>query len=334
MNYNNYNNCNIFPSKCPPSYTNILFKNKTEEGICCTKYEDIPFVDLTFDILEKNYSYFFYDYLSSFLNEDKNKILRKYIYSIVLYSRNGDELVNNYIRNNYRIDDNIISLYDKYQKNLSNYLNEFEEKCDDNDIDVDIDKKKDFIKCYIKNLFDDLNKLFKLVEPLYFNLVVYRGIRLPKGTFNYEEKNLIHFNGFISTSLSVCVAKKFIFYDIDSCNNDDEDHNVDEDYIYEEEDQEIYDYDNIDEVEYDNVLFKIKLPAGSKCIPILNRSKFNEYEILLNNESIFYISKIYKREMQYNVVLIYIDNFEITAENTDNEIKKENIANEMKLRKK
>jgi len=331
MNYQSFNNCNIFLSKCPPSYTNISFKNNIEEGICCTKYTKGDYIDLTNIIREKKDTNFYYNYLLTLLNDDN--LLRKYIYSVILYSRNGDELVNNYIRNNNHINDTIISLYDKYTNNLLRYLNKFGKKCDNDDIDVDIDKKKIFIKCYIQNLFDDLNNLFKLVEPLIFNLAVYRAIKLPKGTFNYKENNLIHFNGFISTSLSVCNAQKFIFNDIESCNDDETESDIDDDYKYIFlEEEEIYDEENYGGIDNDNVIFKIILPIGSKCIPILKDSEFNEYEILLKNESIFYISKIYRRPLQYNVELIYIDNFEITEENTNNEREKEKISNENKLR--
>lgn len=132
-----------------------------------------------------------------------------------------------------------------------------------------------FLKCFMDVFIEDLNKMFELVKPIDFNLKVYRKIYVDEDTLNkYKHNTVIKFPFYTSTS----------FVDVPLTKTND--------------------------IE---VIFNIILPKGTKCLPILHRSIINdEYEILLNKDSIFYIynEPIKSFNDVYLISLYYLDDFQ------------------------
>ena len=237
-----YNNCGIFSiidNKCTNLYKKFNFQNKDYKGICCLK-DVINAIDLTqiirVDNQDKDVHYM------KLNNVMDDEILKPYLYSALLYTKYGDELINNYILNNNRVNDKIIEFFNRHKDYLEKtyFIKNINPKCSKYR-DNEKENEKDFIKCYIKIMYEDLIKLFRLVEPSTFDLVVYRGIKINKDDFKLEIGNLIQFNTFASTTLSICTAQKYMFKDsihyedYESCNDQYYYADYDFKYIFEEE---------------------------------------------------------------------------------------------------
>ncbi len=184
--------------------------------------------------------------------------------TMLLYSNHGDVLINNYLRNNRKVNDFILSYFS------ANYEETFK---DMKDIFKYDDKKH--VQSYIDYFYESLKDCF--LTKFDKNIIVYRGI---KSIPDLKVNDVIQNNYFISTDCSIYTAERFT------------------------------------KSEYINgktigVILKIEIPKDTYVCPIFLNTMWNrETEILLNNDSCFYVKSIDNNI--YNLTLInheYIDSY-------------------------
>ncbi len=113
---------------------------------------------------------------------------------MILYSCNGDVLINNYLRNGKKISESIIKYFnEKYYLSFEKYKNIF------------LNDNKKFIHSYIENFYESLKKCFK--SKFDKNIIVYRGLSHDP---MLQKNDLILNNYFVSTSCLLSVAENFV----------------------------------------------------------------------------------------------------------------------------
>jgi hypothetical protein len=208
------------------------------------------------------------DEMNLTIRNNLNSIDKDYI---LLYTNEGDILVNTYLSNNKKISEDILHHYRKnymydYRKHLIN------NKCFKEDTEL-------FIKCYIETMIDGLlnniNKISKFVPDM--DLVVYREIKQDVNI--YKENDCITLLQFSSTSLNlryvlfrIIQGRKENYILPDKYNT----YNISFDSLNQL---------NIKEINSERYLLIIYLPKNTKYLPIFNYYGMNlessEDEILL-----------------------------------------------------
>ena len=113
--------------------------------------------------------------------------------TMILYSHNGDEIINRYLLNGEKVTDETISYFrTRYYMTLGLYENCF------------LNDSNRFIESYLHNFYVSLRNCFKTKYDK--DLLVYRGIR---EHVDYKENDIIKFNTFVSTTLSYKIAKNY-----------------------------------------------------------------------------------------------------------------------------
>ncbi len=117
---------------------------------------------------------------------------------MILYSFNGDVLINSYLRNGKKISESLIKYFnDKYYLSFREHVNIF----------INDDKK--FIHSYIERFYELLKECFKTKFDR--NIIVYRGlIKDPLLKKNDDVSDFILNNYFISTSYLLSSAQNFL----------------------------------------------------------------------------------------------------------------------------
>jgi hypothetical protein len=179
---------------------------------------------------------------------------------MLLYSYNGDILINNYLRNNKKIDKNLLDYFHNH------YYKTFHPMMEN----IFYGDTLRFIKTYIQNIYYSLKECFK--TSFNENVIVYRGLKtdpmLNKG-------NIIQNNFFISTTCNIYKAYEFS----------------------------------------SNIIFEIEIPKNIKICPVLLNSRFSqENEILLEDNTIFYIKDILYKE-KYKIYHLIIVDKELNSDN-------------------
>jgi hypothetical protein len=198
-------------------------------------------IENTININRKNCDYVF-------SNIDRKMFSEKNKKTMILYSYKGDVLLNNYLRNNKKVNKFILDYFNKEYYTTFQYM-------------TNIFKNDDiiYVQSYIESFYESLRECFK--AKLKKNIIVYRGLTtIP----NINVGDIIENNFFVSTSCDIKVAEKFT---------------------------------NID------TYFHIEIPAGTYFCPIYISSRYSEeHEILLNNNSCFYVKSI--KDNIFNLILI------------------------------
>ncbi len=178
-------------------------------------------------------------YINDNIHEDLDKYSYNKLQTMLLYSHNGDILVNSYLRNNMKLNDFIIDYYrTKYYESFRELENVFVSDSDRT------------IEMYIRGYYYSMKKCF--LTKFDHNIVLYRGI---KSVPDLKVKDVIQNECFVSTSCDINVAKGFAG-------------------------------------EYGSI-FSIEVPANTYICPMyLSTHYYNEYEILLPNDSCFYVKSI------------------------------------------
>lgn len=119
--------------------------------------------------------------------------------AILLYSHNGDVLLNGYLRNNYHLNDSLVEYYHNHYNTFIDFIGDF------------ASDSTQYIEDYIVKLYVSLLSTFVLNYDE--QIILYRGIRedlsgisknIPK-----ESKKSIRANGFMSTTCDIDVAREF-----------------------------------------------------------------------------------------------------------------------------
>jgi len=125
-------------------------------------------------------------------------VIKPYNYSqkqkdvMLLYSHNGDKLLNYYIRNNYKLSDELIDYYREHYMWFAEFVPDFA---------TDDDK---FIEDYILNIYDELLNTF--VVSFDKDIVLYRGLA---EIMPYFKGQKIKLTGFISATCDKEIAYGF-----------------------------------------------------------------------------------------------------------------------------
>lgn len=117
--------------------------------------------------------------------------------AMLLYSYNGDVLLNTYIKTGFKLDANLIGYYKKHYLWLSEFVG---------DLFIDFNKDNNyFIEDYIRNLYQNLLSTFILSFDT--QILLYRGV---SGILRYVQGQQIKMNGFSSATCDKQIAEKFM----------------------------------------------------------------------------------------------------------------------------
>jgi hypothetical protein len=217
--------------------------------IITAKYPLLTITDT--DIDEKNKDC---QYILNEVYKDENMRIysEKELKTMLLYSYNGDVLINNYLRNDRKLNKNLIDYFhNHYYKTFYPMKNIF------------IDDSVIFIKHYIENIYDSLKKCFK--TSFNENVIVYRGLKTDP---HLVGKTIIQNNFFISTTCNIYKAQEFS----------------------------------------SKVILEIEIPKNTRVCPMFISSKFSdENEILLEDNTIFYVKKLNYDGVVMTYHLIIVD---------------------------
>ena len=223
---------------------------KCDEDTICDKESDRPkrigtccYPDFESEIYRPNLD--FVSETTNYSDEQKR--------AIILYSKNGDQAVNDFILNNCKINK-------KIERYISSHIKSF----------------NNFIKCSVKcpdqygYVMEHFMKILKtcFIYPCKENLLLFRGITNNK--FPYNQETFFRNHTFWSTSINKKVALGFMKGDTIWTPTTHVPDSPAKEKTY--------------------TFFTIYIPKGTKLCHVLDLSKFpTESEILLDSESLFYV---------------------------------------------
>ncbi len=206
------------------------------------------------------------DFISK--TENYSEIQKK---AVILYSKNGDEAISKYILNNYKVDNKLKKYINSHKDSFIRFIDTHMYK----HIIIDHDK-----------LMNDFYKTLKscFMYPCDDYLILFRGI-----TYNnidkYKEGTFFRNNTFWSSSINRKVAEGFLrgetTWSPPSASSS----------------------PSTPVPIKKGILFIIYVPKGTKLCHILNLSKFpTESEILIDNNTTFYIKSVYDNIVEVVII--------------------------------
>ena len=195
---------------------------------------------------------------------DKDKMFMRF------YTKKGDVFLNTYIRNGYKLDESSWSAIQKLYEDPSNYETR-QIFLDENA--TDLKEANNFAK----NFYDSIQKTIMNAPPLDKDIVVWRGLKSAAHFDNLKDHIYIN-KGIMSTGMKPGIAHNFAFIRLDIA-------------------KEIYNTSmhSFSESERYGNITKITIPKGYSVLYMSITEFIGEMEILLPDNSIYYVTKSFRK---------------------------------------